>query len=285
MICHARPSLLRESSGEPLESRLSSEGEPIVTDTRPSETPVSAAVIIVIPTYNEVDNLSLVVDRIVQSVASAHILIVDDASPDGTGDLADKLAIDNPQINVMHRVAKDGLGAAYVAGFQWCLAEGYEFIVEMDADGSHAPEQLPRLLAALSDADLVLGARWVPGGAVVNWPKARQLLSQAGNLYARLALGLQLRDSTGGYRAYRAEVLRAIDIETVTSRGYCFQVDLAWRALRTGFRVAEVPITFTERERGESKMDSAIVGEALIRLTQWGLDYRISQIRTYTKRA
>ena len=164
----------------------------------------------------------------------------------------------------MHRSRKAGLGAAYVAGFDWGLGHGYDVLVEMDADGSHAPEQLPRLLRALDSADVVLGSRWVPGGAVVNWPFRRELLSRGGNLYTRVALGIELRDATGGYRAFRREVLEGIDYAAVMSQGYCFQVDLAWRAVRAGFRVVEVPITFVERERGESKMSGAIVREAFV---------------------
>jgi dolichol-phosphate mannosyltransferase len=180
---------------------------------------------------------------------------------------------------VLHRSGKNGLGAAYVAGFGWGLEHGYEVLVEMDADGSHAPEQLPRMLDALESADLVLGSRWVSGGAVVNWPRRREALSRAANLYTRLALGLGLHDSTGGYRAYRRAVLERIDYAAATSQGYCFQVDLAWRAVRAGFRVVEVPITFADRERGESKMSSDIVREALVRVTEWGVRHRAQQAR------
>ena len=201
----------------------------------------------------------------------AHALVVDDGSPDGTGKIADALAEADERVHVLHRTAKAGLGAAYVAGFDWGLEHDYDVLVEMDADGSHAPEQLPRLLAALDSADMVLGSRWVPGGAIVNWPRRREVLSRGGNLYVRMALGVDLRDATGGYRAYRREVLERIDYSAATSQGYCFQVDLAWRALRAGFRVVEVPITFAERERGESKMNAAIVREALTRVTGWGL--------------
>jgi dolichol-phosphate mannosyltransferase len=166
-----------------------------------------------------------------------------------------------------------------VAGFDWGLARDFDVLVEMDADGSHAPEQLPRLLAALDSADMVLGSRWVHGGAIVNWPRHREALSRGGNLYVRLALGIDLQDATGGYRAYRRAVLENIDYRAATSQGYCFQVDLAWRALRAGFRVVEVPITFAERERGESKMTGAIVREAFRRVTGWGVAHRTSQLR------
>ncbi len=182
-------------------------------------------------------------------------------------------------MHVLHRPGKAGLGAAYGAGFEWGLAREYDVLVEMDADGSHAPEQLPRLLAALDGADVVLGSRWVPGGSVLNWPRSREVLSRGGNLYARLALGIGLRDATGGYRAYKRVVLEHIDYAAISSEGYCFQVDLAWRVLRAGYRIVEVPITFAERERGESKMSGAIVREAFVRVTQWGLRHRAGQVR------
>ncbi len=227
-------------------------------------------VVVIVPTYNERDNLEIIAARLREAVPHVDLLVVDDGSPDGTGDIADKLAAADEQIYVLHRTNKAGLGAAYVAGFGWALARGYDICVEMDADGSHQPEQLPRLLEALADADLVLGARWVPGGTVENWPFHRKLLSVGGNTYARLALGIPLRDATGGFRAYRRQVLEGIKVDAVVSQGYCFQVDLAWRAWRNGFRVVEVPITFVERVRGESKMSNAIVAEALWRVTAWG---------------
>jgi dolichol-phosphate mannosyltransferase len=237
-------------------------------------------VLVIIPTYNERDNIEPIVERALGAVSYADVLIVDDGSPDGTGKLADDLAAEDERVSVLHRSAKAGLGAAYIAGFDWALDRSYDVVVEMDADGSHAPEQLPKLLAALSRADLVLGSRWVPGGSVVNWPRSREVLSRGGNLYTRLALGINLRDATGGYRAYRREVLASIDYSTVASEGYCFQVDLAWQALRSGFRVVEVPIRFQERERGESKMSGSIVREALIRVSKWGIDHRLGQLRT-----
>jgi dolichol-phosphate mannosyltransferase len=236
-------------------------------------------VLVVIPTYNEAENLRLITDRVRGAVPSVDILIADDNSPDGTGAIADELASQDPQIHVLHRPGKQGLGAAYVAGFGWARERGYDAVVEMDADGSHAPEELPRLLDALRDADAVLGSRWVAGGAVVNWPAHRHLISRGGNLYTRLALGMPLHDATGGYRAYRAPLLEKIDVESVASQGYCFQVDLAWRAYRQGFRVVEVPITFAEREFGASKMSSAIVREALWRVTVWGVKARRDALR------
>ena len=243
-----------------------------------TDQPVTGAevgrVLVVIPTYNEADNLTMITQRVRTAVPEAEILVVDDASPDGTGDIADRLASEDQQLHVLHRAGKQGLGAAYVAGFRWGQQRGFDVVVEMDADGSHAPEQLPRLLTALCDADVVLGSRWVPGGQVVNWPWRRMMLSRGGNLYVRLVLGLPLRDATGGYRAYRMPVLDKIDIDSVVSQGYCFQVDLAWRAYRHGLRVVEVPITFTERQHGRSKMSSAIVREALWRVTLWGIRAR-----------
>jgi dolichol-phosphate mannosyltransferase len=241
-------------------------------------------VLVIIPTYQERENVERIVERVVAAMPAVHVLVVDDGSPDGTGKIADELADANERIHVLHRAKKNGLGAAYTAGFDWGLERGYEIFVEMDADGSHAPEQLPRLLAALDSADVVLGSRYVPGGAVVNWPRRRELLSRGGNLYVRLALGVGLRDATGGYRAFRSEVLEHIDYAGVASEGYCFQVDLARRALLAGYRVVEVPITFVERVRGESKMSGDIVREAFLRVGQWGLDYRSAQLRSALKR-
>jgi len=250
----------------------------------PSAQPNEQRTLVIVPTFNEIENLPLILRRLFAAVPKAHSLIVDDGSPDGTGELADKLAAEDDRIHVVHRTHKAGLGAAYVAGFRWALDAGYDVIVEMDADGSHAPEQLPRLLAALDHADVVLGSRWVPGGQVVNWPRSREILSRGGNLYARLALGLDLHDATGGYRAYRREVLKTLDLSVIASQGYCFQVDLAWRAVQAGFRVSEVPITFAEREHGESKMSGDIVREAFIRVTQWGTLHRVAQLRGLFRR-
>jgi dolichol-phosphate mannosyltransferase len=246
--------------------------------------PAAPRVLVIIPTYNEHENLELIIGRLHAAVPTADVLVVDDGSPDGTGKIADAMAEEDGRVHVLHRTAKAGLGAAYIAGFEWGLAAQYGVLVEMDADGSHAPEQLPSLLGALEHADLVLGSRWVPGGTVVNWPRHREALSRGANLYTRLALGLGLRDATGGYRAYKREVLETIDYEAVASEGYCFQIDLAWRALRSGYRVTEVPITFAERERGKSKMSGAIVREALLRVTQWGVHHRGQQVRSAFRR-
>ncbi len=236
-------------------------------------------VLVVIPTYDERENLARIVARLRAAVPTADVLVADDNSPDGTGDLADKLAADDSQVHVLHRTAKEGLGAAYLAGFDWALERDYDAVVEMDADGSHRPEDLPRMLRALADADLVLGSRWVPGGSVVNWPRRRLLLSRGGNTYARIALGVPIRDITGGFRAFRRGTLVGIGLDDVASQGYCFQVDLAWRAVRSGYRVVEVPITFVEREFGTSKMSGSIVREALWRVTEWGVHSRTQRLR------
>ncbi len=237
------------------------------------------SVVIVMPTYNEADNLAWIVGRIRAAVPSVDVLVVDDGSPDGTGDLADDLAARDPQVFVVHRTEKAGLGAAYLHGFSVALERGYDVVGEMDADGSHQPEQLPRLLDALTAADLVIGSRWVPGGSVVNWPLARKALSVGGNIYARLALGIPVRDVTAGYRLFRRRTLETIDLGSVESSGYCFQADLAWRTVQAGLRVVEVPIEFVERERGESKMDRVVATESLRRITRWGLTERRRQAR------
>lgn len=239
---------------------------------------MSGGVLVIIPTYNESESLPGVLERLRRAVPDAHVLVADDNSPDGTGALADTLAAKDDHIHVLHRAGKEGLGKAYLAGFAWALERGYDVIVEMDADGSHRPEELPRLLAQIPHADVVLGSRWVPGGAVVNWPASRRVLSQGGSLYTRLALGIPTRDATGGYRAYRATALRELDLETVESNGYCFQIDLLWRALQRGLVVREVPITFVEREAGTSKMSGRIVREALVNVGRWGAAYRWGQV-------
>lgn len=236
-------------------------------------------VLVIVPTYNERDNLDQVVDRVRKAVPSADVLVVDDASPDGTGRLADSIAGRDDQVHVLHRAAKVGLGAAYLAGFHWALDRGYDVVVEMDADGSHPPEQLPRLLEALLDADLVLGSRWVDGGTVHNWSRTRELLSRGGNTYARILLDIPIHDATGGYRAVRTKALDRVGIHDVRSQGYCFQVDLVLRAVRSGLRVVEIPITFVERTQGESKMSRAIVAEALWRVSAWGLRRRLDDLR------
>ncbi|GAA2104655.1 polyprenol monophosphomannose synthase [Microlunatus panaciterrae] len=241
-------------------------------------------ILVIIPTYNEAENVERIVSRVRASVPAAHVLIADDNSPDGTGRLADDLAAADAQVEVLHRRGKEGLGAAYLAGFHWGLERGYDVLVELDADGSHQPEQLPSLLAALHTADMVKGSRWVRGGSVVNWPQSRKILSLGGNLWTRLMLGIPLKDATGGYNVFRAETLRNIGLDDIASAGYCFQVDLAWRALKAGFKVVEVPITFVEREYGDSKMSQQIVIEALIRTTLWGIAHRARQLRELGRR-
>lgn len=241
-------------------------------------------VVVVIPTYSEAPTIRGVVHRVRTSVPAAEVVVVDDNSPDGTGEIADALAEQDPRVYVLHRTSKEGLGAAYVAGFQWALRRGYDAIVEMDADGSHQPEELPRLLAALDTADLVIGSRYVPAGKVVNWPRRRKLLSRCGNAYVRVLLGMAVRDTTAGFRVFRADTLRGIDLGEVASQGYCFQVDLAWRVARAGLAVAEVPITFVEREQGTSKMSGAVVREALWRVTQWGIAHRAGELTSWLGR-
>jgi dolichol-phosphate mannosyltransferase len=236
-------------------------------------------VLVIIPTYNEAGNIRLIIGRLRSAVPAADVLIADDNSPDGTGAVADELSAADKQIHVMHRPGKHGLGAAYLAGFAWATERAYDAVVEMDADGQHRPEELPRLLDALAQADLVIGSRWVKGGQVLNWPLHRLVLSRGANLYTRLAMGMPVKDATGGYRAYRLTTLQKMDVDTVTSQGYCFQIDLAWRAHSNGFRVVEVPIVFADRQQGASKMSSAVVREALWRVTVWGAQARTKGLR------
>ncbi len=233
--------------------------------------------LVVIPTYDEIESLPVVVSGVRTAAPNVDILVADDNSPDGTGALADQLAASDDHVHVLHRPGKQGLGAAYLAGFAWGMERGYDVLVEMDADGSHRPEDLPRLLAALSDADLVIGSRWVDGGEVENWPRSRELLSRGGNSYTRLLLGMPVHDATAGFRAFRRSTLEAIELDTVESQGYCFQVDLTRRVVAQGLRVTEVPITFVERRLGASKMNRAIVGEALWRVTVWGVQSRLGR--------
>lgn len=242
------------------------------------------SVLVLVPTYNERENLPLVVRRIRDSVPDADILVLDDASPDGTGEVADALAADDRHIQVLHRTGKEGLGKAYLAGFAWGLERGYDALVEIDADSSHPPEVLPQMIAAAQEADLVIGSRWVRGGKVVNWPLHRKALSVGGNLYIKGLLGMSVNDATAGYRVYRADALRQLDLSTVDSYGYCFQADLTWRAERRDLRIVEVPITFVEREIGQSKMNPDIARESLNNITRWGLEYRKGQLRGLGRR-
>lgn len=236
--------------------------------------------VVIVPTYNERENLTGIVHRLRSAAPDATVLVVDDASPDGTGALAERLAAADPLVRVLHRPAKDGLGAAYRDGFRWALVAGFDVVVEMDADGSHQPEQLHRLTTAIeAGADVALGSRWIPGGGVENWPARRRLLSRAGSGYARIALGLRMQDVTGGYRAFTADALRRIRFMDAQSQGYCFQIDMLWRAIGAGLRVDEVPITFVERVHGRSKMTADIVVEAMLRVTAWGVASLPSRLR------
>jgi dolichol-phosphate mannosyltransferase len=236
-------------------------------------------VVMVLPTYDERDNLAWIVGRLHAAAPDVDVLVVDDRSPDGTGEVADELAAADPRVHVLHRERKGGLGAAYLHGFRWALEAGYDVVGEMDADGSHQPEQLHRLREALPDADLVIGSRWVPGGSVVNWPWHRQALSRGGNHYVRLLLGIDVHDATAGFRLYRRQTLEKIELDTVRSTGYVFQTDLAARTLRAGLVVREVPIEFVERVRGDSKMSGAVAVESLRRITGWGVRERADQVR------
>lgn len=241
--------------------------------------PPDGPMVMIIPTFNEAENLSWILERLRRAVPECDVMVVDDASPDGTGAIADTFAERDARVQVVHRERKEGLGAAYLHGFGIALQQGYAVIGEMDADGSHQPEQLPRLVAALDSADLVIGSRWIQGGSVVNWPLTRRGLSRGANLYARLLLGISVRDSTAGFRLFRRTALLAIDLDTVRSTGYVFQVDLAHRVVRAGLRVVEVPIEFVERERGESKMSHEVALESLRRITRWGLGERHRRAR------
>ena len=246
-----------------------------MTEPNPSAGAPASRIVIVMPTYNERQNLEPIAGRVRAALPAADLLVVDDSSPDGTGDLADKLAEADPHVQVMHRTGKAGLGTAYIAGFGWALERGYDVILEMDADGSHQPEHLPSLVSALDYADLSIGSRWIPGGRVVNWPKTREALSRGANLYTRIVLGLGVRDATAGFRAYRAATLRTISLDQVESTGYCFQIDLTLRVADAGLRIIEVPITFVEREHGASKMSNRIIAEAFWRVAQWGVTRRL----------
>ncbi|MBP3087590.1 polyprenol monophosphomannose synthase [Corynebacterium sp. sy017] len=242
----------------------------------------SEKTLVIIPTYNELENLPLITGRVRSATPDVDILIVDDNSPDGTGAAADELAANDDHIHVLHRQGKGGLCGAYVAGFRWGLERDYTVLCEMDADGSHAPEQLYLLLREVDDgADLVIGSRYVPGGEVINWPKKRWILSKGGNIYISLALGAGLSDMTAGYRAFRREVLEAINLDELSNAGYIFQVDMAFRVVRAGFDVREVPITFTEREIGESKLSGSFVKDSLLEVTQWGFAHRKQQLSDF----
>jgi dolichol-phosphate mannosyltransferase len=219
------------------------------------------AAVVCLPTYNEHENLEPMVRALGDK--NVHVLVIDDNSPDGTGELADRLAKELDYVSVLHRTRKEGLGPAYLAGFRRAIADGAELVLEMDCDFSHDPEDVPRLIAAAADADLVLGSRYVNGGEVRNWGALRRFVSAGGSWYARVLLGIPVRDLTGGFKCYRRQVLESIDLDAIHSKGYAFQIETTYRALRTGFRVVEIPITFVDREVGGSKMSKAIVAEAV----------------------
>ncbi|MGA1450208.1 MAG: polyprenol monophosphomannose synthase, partial [Candidatus Nanopelagicales bacterium] len=232
---------------------------------------MSSKTLIIIPTYQESENIISILERVQAANPEANVLVVDDSSPDGTGQIVERLMKSNPKIRLLTNSVKGGLGKAYVKGFKWGLSKDFDIFVEMDADGSHAPEQLPSILKNLDECDVSLGSRWVPGGRIENWPISRQILSKGGNLYTRLMLGFNVKDATGGYRAYKRKVLETIDLDSIESQGYCFQVDMVRRSLAFGFKVCETPIVFTEREAGNSKMSRQIVIEAFTRIGFWGL--------------
>ena len=219
--------------------------------------------VVVVPTYNERDNLEAILDAVHAALPWAHVLVVDDNSPDGTGQIADARAAADDRVKVLHRPGKQGLGRAYLAGFDWALARDYTHVFEMDCDFSHDPKMLPVLLAKAGEVDLVLGSRWVKGGGTVGWPWYRQLISRGGSTYARSILGVRIRDLTGGFKCFNRRVLETIDLATVETVGYGFQIELTWRALQAGFSVAEVPIRFADRVAGQSKMSARIMGEAV----------------------
>jgi dolichol-phosphate mannosyltransferase len=241
----------------------------------PAPAPRTPDVWVILPTYNEAENLERIVGRVLEQLpASRRVLIVDDNSPDGTGEIADRLAVSDGSIAVLHRERKEGLGPAYLAGFRVALDGGAERIIEMDADFSHDPAFLPKLIEATEDADLVIGSRYVPGGGITDWGPMRRFISRGGSAYARVALGLPIRDLTGGFKCFRRVVLETINLETIEARGYAFQVETTYRAIKSGFRVVEVPITFRDRTDGTSKMTKAIVAEAMwrvpaMRLRRW----------------
>lgn len=248
----------------------------------------NARSLVIMPTYNERDNLRSIIEQLLIAVTDTDVLIADDNSPDGTGEIADELAAGDElgRIHVLHRKGKEGLGAAYIAGFRWALSRDYDIIIEMDADGSHPPASLPTLIGAVQQgADLAIGSRYVPGGKIENWPLSRHLISRGGNLYSKIMLGAAVNDITAGFRAYKAEALASLDFDTIDSAGYCFQIDMTWRMRQAGFRIVEVPITFVERTVGQSKMSESIFREAAVNVARWGFAHRVAQVRSLLGRA
>jgi len=247
----------------------------------------SPRVLVIVPTYNELEALPTIAGRLRRAVPDADILIMDDNSPDGTGALADSLAAADGRIRVEHRPGKGGLGPAYLDGFRIGIDAGYDVLVQIDADGSHPPEKLPEMIERLwadDDVALVIGSRWVRGGRVIDWPKRREALSRGANVYANVMLGVKVKDATAGFRAYRASALAALDLDSVVSKGYGFQIDMTIRIRDSGAGIIEVPIDFREREVGQSKMSGAIVGEAMKLVTVWGLRRRAAQLTGRTRR-
>jgi dolichol-phosphate mannosyltransferase len=232
----------------------------------PEAPPQTQDVWVILPTYNEAENLERIVGAVLEQLPAGRVLVVDDNSPDGTGEIAERLAGSNDSISVLHRARKEGLGPAYLAGFHVALDAGAQRIIEMDADFSHDPAYLPRLIEAAEDADLVIGSRYVPGGGVTDWGPMRRFISRGGSGYARVALGLPIRDLTGGFKCFRREVLEAINLDTIEARGYAFQVETTYRAIKAGVRVVEIPIVFRDRTDGASKMSKSIVAEAMWRV-------------------
>lgn len=252
---------------------------------RDANRPPLDRVAVLIPTYNERDSLPAVIRRVRAAVPSLVIVVLDDNSPDGTGAVADAIAAEDDHVRMIHRRRKEGLGVAYLEGFRWAIAAGFDAVIQMDADGSHRPEDLPALLEAASRADMVIGSRWVPGGSVVNWPGHRKALSFGGNAYTKVLLGMPVSDATAGFRVHRTASLHRLGLHEIASQGYCFQVDLTWRAISTGLNVVEVPITFVEREIGASKMSPTIMAESLLRITAWGLAHRGASAWSWTRRS
>ncbi|ROS76394.1 dolichol-phosphate mannosyltransferase [Curtobacterium sp. PhB130] len=236
--------------------------------------------LVIVPTYDEAENVAHIVAAVLDAVPNAHVLVVDDASPDGTGDVVEAIAARDDRVRLLRRTGKLGLGTAYVAGFRWGLEHGYDLLVEMDADGSHPADRLQALIDAVQgseDVMLAIGSRWTPGGSVVDWPWYRQALSRGGNAYARWMLRIDVRDITAGFRVYRSDAIARMALDEIDSKGYCFQVDMTLRVHDLGGRIVEVPIRFRDRVRGVSKMSQAIVVEAMLRVTQWGLQRRFGR--------
>lgn len=229
-----------------------------------NDKPTGSGALVCIPTYNEKENITRITPRVLEEVPQANVLIIDDNSPDGTGDLADQLSASDDRVKVLHRPGKEGLGRAYIAGFRWALDSGYKYVIEFDADFSHNPKYLPEMVSRLERSDMVIGSRRVPGGGVENWSLMRRFVSNGGSIYARMVLGVPIKDLTGGFNGFRREALEIIDFETVRASGYAFQLEIKFRASRRGLKIEEMPIIFPDRTRGDSKMSGRIFREAMI---------------------